>query len=690
MEPGRRFGSFRQLAVRYPAYLVGVLLGALVAHDTAAAPPQHRLAIELSPADHRLVGRDRLVWEGPGRLAFRLHPALSPDAVRVADRPYPVEPGDGTGRWRGERPLPAGRHRVTIRYSGRLPPGSEHPGFREVLRGLSPRIGPEGTYLPAGSGWVPAFGHDRITYRLRVTTAGDHKVAAAGTRERTDGPQGRQRTVFRYERPIPGITLLGGPYQAVEGAGDGPVPASALVHPGLGDVATRQLTLAERYLARFQRRLGPYPHPRFDLVSSPWPTGFGFPGLAYIDRRILPLPFIAHSSLPHEILHNWWGNGVYVAEDSGNWAEGLTTFGAEYALAEADSAASARRMRRRWLADFASYHGDRGGQPLRSFGARVDGASRTVGYNKAAFVWIMLRERLGKAAFRKGLRRFYREHRYRDAGWADLRRAFEAVSGSNLAAFFGQWLDRAGGPQPAIAEVDARTHTTRLTLTQKGPAYRLALPVRLTFADGTAAVRTVRLRETRQTFRLATPDRRVARLRVDPDFRVFRRLPREALPPRLSTILAEGEDRTIALAPALASDRARQAARQLGRGLWNAPPSVLTEKTDATRARIRVVPIQTLGAEWADMGGGRTLPSWPEAADARVAVGRRGPGEEDVMVIGVSGPAALAALARPLPHYGSYGWLAFKRGERLDRGRWPVREPSLTWRSPDFSMAPRD
>jgi len=52
-----------------------------------------------------------------------------------------------------------------------------------------------------------------------------------------------------------------------------------------------------------------------------------------------------------------------------------------------------------------------------------------------------------------------------------------------------------------------------------------------------------------------------------------------------------------------------------------------------------------------------------------------------VLLVAADDPAALAALARPLPPYGSYGWLAFHRGERLARGRWPLREPSLTWRA---------
>ena len=33
---------------------------------------------------------------------------------------------------------------------------------------------------------------------------------------------------------------------------------------------------------------------------------------------VLRLPFIPYTSLPHEILHNWWGNGVWVDYAGGN------------------------------------------------------------------------------------------------------------------------------------------------------------------------------------------------------------------------------------------------------------------------------------------------------------------------------------------------------------------------------------
>ena len=49
---------------------------------------------------------------------------------------------------------------------------------------------------------------------------------------------------------------------------------------------------------------------------------------------MIRLPFIPYTSYRHEILHNWWGNGVYVDWEEGNWCEGLTSYGADHAAKE--------------------------------------------------------------------------------------------------------------------------------------------------------------------------------------------------------------------------------------------------------------------------------------------------------------------------------------------------------------------
>jgi hypothetical protein len=89
---------------------------------------------------------------------------------------------------------------------------------------------------------------------------------------------------------------------------------------------------------------------------------------------------------------------VYVDYERGNWCEGLTTFMADYFYKEQESAQAARAMRLDWLRDFAAVVP---GQdfPLREFTARSHGTSQVVGYHKAAYVFLMLRDLLGADSF---------------------------------------------------------------------------------------------------------------------------------------------------------------------------------------------------------------------------------------------------------------------------------------------------
>src|SRR5258708_28852397 len=71
--------------------------------------------------------------------------------------------------------------------------------------------------------------------------------------------------------------------------------------------------------------LGPYPYSKFALVENFWETGYGMPSFTLLGEQVIRFPFILHSSYPHELLHNWWGNGVFVDLAGGDWCEGLTT-----------------------------------------------------------------------------------------------------------------------------------------------------------------------------------------------------------------------------------------------------------------------------------------------------------------------------------------------------------------------------
>ena len=85
-------------------------------------------------------------------------------------------------------------------------------------------------------------------------------------------------------------------------------------------------TAAKSYIAFYQKLIGAYPFVKFAVVENALQTGYGMPSFTLLGSRVIRFPFILHTSYPHEILHNWWGNGVYIDRKSGNWSEGLTAY----------------------------------------------------------------------------------------------------------------------------------------------------------------------------------------------------------------------------------------------------------------------------------------------------------------------------------------------------------------------------
>jgi hypothetical protein len=54
------------------------------------------------------------------------------------------------------------------------------------------------------------------------------------------------------------------------------------------------------------------------------------PSFTLLGEQVIRFPFIL-SSYPHELLHNWWGNGVFVG--AGGNCEGLTAYLADHLIA---------------------------------------------------------------------------------------------------------------------------------------------------------------------------------------------------------------------------------------------------------------------------------------------------------------------------------------------------------------------
>ena len=188
------------------------------------------------------------------------------------------------------------------------------------------------------------------------------------------------------------------------------------------------------------------PYSKFALVENFWETGYGMPSFTLLGEQIIRFPFILTSSYPHELLHNWWGNGVFVASTGGNWCEGLTAYLADHLFAE-QRGQGARPPARHPATGHGLRHAGERLSGCRGFASRHNAVTEAIGYGKTAMMWNMLRDKVGDAQFVTALQAFYRDNRFREASFDDIEKSFEAVSGLDLREFFDQWVKDTGTPE---------------------------------------------------------------------------------------------------------------------------------------------------------------------------------------------------------------------------------------------------
>lgn len=680
----------------------GLALGLWV-HATVAevGPIRHALEVTLEPEAHHLtvVARVTLPEDIAGPVEFALHAGLSPRVSSEGTRLEALGEPIGAGR-----DVPVRRYRLnsepdvrtlTVEYGGTINHRIREIG-PEAARSFSVSPGiidGAGVFLAGSSAWVPDFGADAITFEVDVRMPAGWRSVSQGRRsERVETDQGVRET-WVADTPQRQVFLIAARFHEYREPG---AVADAVVYLRDDDpaLAGRYLGPTHRYLALYEDLIGPYPYDKFALVENFWETGYGMPSFTLLGSKVIRLPFILHSSYPHEILHNWWGNGVFVDYARGNWAEGLTTYLADHLVKEQRGQGS--DYRRSTLQRYADYVQDHREFPLTEFRARHNAVSEAVGYGKTMMVFHMLRRQLGDKAFTDGLRTLYREHRFEVADWSDVKASFEAATQSDLSGFFAQWIERAGAPLLALGSAESAEHdgghllTLRLEQRQDEAPYRLRVPLAISLAGrAKPEERTVQLERRQQTVELALPAQ-PTRVMVDPRFDLFRRLDSQEIPPSLGQ--AFGAESLVIVLPAEAPEALQAGYRAMAqawtRGREERSRVVLDRELDALpadaavwvlgyRNRFRAA-VETAVAPYRVTWREASLTVQGQALNqdehAVVLAGRDGATARARVWVATDNPEAVPGLARKLPHYGKYSFLAFT-GDAPDnvlKGQWPV------------------
>lgn len=144
----------------------------------------------------------------------------------------------------------------------------------------------------------------------------------------------------------------------------------------------------------------------------------------------------------HELAHQWWGNMVTNRNWNHFWLnEGLATFMVaaykEHRFGREEYLKEIGKLRARY-----ERVRDAGKDKSIIFPDWNNPApeDRSIVYNKGGYVFHLLREEIGDAAFWGGIKEYTRQNWGKSVTTPDLKRALEKASRRNLSSFFNKWV----------------------------------------------------------------------------------------------------------------------------------------------------------------------------------------------------------------------------------------------------------
>ncbi len=448
-------------------------------------------------------------------------------------------------------------------------------------------------------------------------------------------------------------------------------------------LAETYIDYTKKYLAMYEEMLTPYPYQRFAIVENILPTGYSMPTYTLLGRAIVHLPFIVETSLGHEILHQWFGNSVFIDYSEGNWAEGITNYLADQHYATLNSKGIA--YRKKIMADYNAYVNTNNAMPVSAFQSRNNNAQKAIGYGKAAMIFHAIRKQYGDEAFFTAIREFIHSYSFRIASWHDIQLAFENVTGENLLGYFTQWIiNRQDIPHITAEEVELLVVQGKLTLSftliQHTAPYFMPLSVTIYTAAGQTQ-RTIEISSEREKISLQL-DELPTKVVIDEDYDLMRQLLPEEISPTLGGIM--GNENIIVAMSKEKSELYQPLIKSLGfeNITFTAP-----QEMKLTQLKDHSLIIAGFDTPMGNMLFGKQ--ERPKDG-VRVLVYKNPYNEKEMIaLLHAKNANEVKAITRKLSHYGKYSLLAFNEGKNTEKAiTESINGIPLLTRSPPHALQP--
>ncbi len=332
---------------------------------------------------------------------------------------------------------------VAITYDGKLTGNEDSPVPGIRFAALHPDFG----YLLYPARWFPLSGYttNRFAADLKITVPAGYRVVGSGDLKTSPGAGGMTYSFHSEKLGFPGsIAILQGEPTKVSSQG---IATDVFFR---GDKTLHAQAYGEetgKIMTFFTGEYGLAPQANLALVETEdgAVNGYSAPGIIFL----APSAITKEANwrvLANQLSRQWWGilvsprsrNQLWLANGPARYSELL------YTEHTAGPGVMATDLRNTYV------------EALTLKDPPVLQASRLEDYSpeywaltaaKGAAILNMLRNLVGDANFRKGLKAFLDQYSWKPVTSDDFRKVMEQVSGQELRYFFIQWLESSGSPQ---------------------------------------------------------------------------------------------------------------------------------------------------------------------------------------------------------------------------------------------------
>ena len=550
---------------------------------------------------------------------------------------------------------------------------------QNVGREVTGTILEKGAYFSPGAFYYPRGEDGLMSFEVTATIPASWESIADGNSLASTRSEDTKTQSWKNPYQSDGLMFMAAPFR-VKHAKAGEVDVYCYFFEEDTSLFETYLPATVGYVKTYSELIGDYPYKRFTVAENFFPTGYGMPAWTLLGQQVIRLPFIVMTSLGHEVLHNWWGNSIYVDYENGNWCEGLTVYGADYRYKLQRGASSARDYRKDILKQYKSYVTEENEFPVREFEARHNAESRTIGYNKAMMIFHMIEEIIGEEAFFQAWRDVFAENKGQKVSWEKWLDAYEKSSGKDLSYIIPQWIDRVGAAriQVELLESEFANGQTRMKfkVTQSGSdLYNLQIPVKFMGVENQDGW--VGLTDTSAIFEF-TVDGKATAFELDPDYNLFRHLYPQEIEATVAAAMGAQEKHFWYY-----RDGEKDALKSFGDALTEGditPASAadaVTVGLEGNYAIFALNPTQLPPELSKQIQMDKTSitingESFPRAGHTFVLSSEEEEIAAKMLVVISDDLGSLQRIGQLIPHYGKYSYLVFKGARNAAKGQWPA------------------